>query len=99
MAKNTYPTPMLDELEHGPWPSFITGIKRLREAGDRVVIFLESYRPTRVAVRKFLPRYGIQFDLVSLHDAAAIEAAFAKPDTKAVLFESPTIFNPRDTTT
>ena len=24
-----HPTPMLDELEHGPWPSFITGIKKL----------------------------------------------------------------------
>jgi len=29
MAK--YETPMLDELENGPWPSFITGIKRLRD--------------------------------------------------------------------
>ncbi|MAG01383.1 MAG: dissimilatory-type sulfite reductase subunit alpha [Acidiferrobacteraceae bacterium] len=26
-----YTTPMLDELESGPWPSFITGIKRLRD--------------------------------------------------------------------
>ena len=25
-------TPMLDELEKGPWPSFISGIKRLRDA-------------------------------------------------------------------
>ncbi len=25
------PTPMLDELEKGPWPSFITGIKELAE--------------------------------------------------------------------
>ena len=24
-------TPMLDELEKGPWPSFISGIKRLRD--------------------------------------------------------------------
>ena len=31
MAVNKYPTPMLDELENGPWPSFITGIKRLRD--------------------------------------------------------------------
>jgi hypothetical protein len=31
MAKNQHPTPMLDELENGPWPSFITGIKRLRD--------------------------------------------------------------------
>lgn len=59
-------------------------------AGDRVVIFLESYRPTRIAVRKHLPRYGIAFDMVSLHDHAAVAEAFARPDTKAVLFESPT---------
>ena len=29
--KQKHPTPMLDELEHGPWPSFISGIKRLRD--------------------------------------------------------------------
>ncbi len=27
-----HPTPMLDELEGGPWPSFVTGLKRLRDA-------------------------------------------------------------------
>ena len=59
-------------------------------AGDRVVIFLESYRPSRVAVRKFLSRLGIAFDMVSIHDRPAIEEAFAKVDTKACLFESPT---------
>ena len=31
MAKNIHPTPMLDDLENGPWPSFISGIKRLRD--------------------------------------------------------------------
>jgi len=31
MAKKIYETPMLDELEKGPWPSFITGIKKLRD--------------------------------------------------------------------
>ncbi len=25
-------TPLLDELETGPWPSFVTGLKRLRDA-------------------------------------------------------------------
>lgn len=29
MGKPMHSTPMLDELESGPWPSFITGIKRL----------------------------------------------------------------------
>ncbi|MCW9023726.1 MAG: dissimilatory-type sulfite reductase subunit alpha [Gammaproteobacteria bacterium] len=31
MAKKIYETPMLDELENGPWPSFISGFKRLRD--------------------------------------------------------------------
>ncbi|MCK5718762.1 MAG: dissimilatory-type sulfite reductase subunit alpha [Thiomargarita sp.] len=29
MSKQKHETPMLDQLESGPWPSFITGIKRL----------------------------------------------------------------------
>ncbi|NOY15849.1 MAG: dissimilatory-type sulfite reductase subunit alpha [Gammaproteobacteria bacterium] len=29
--KKHYDTPMLDELENGPWPSFISGIKHLRD--------------------------------------------------------------------
>ncbi|MBI4725143.1 MAG: dissimilatory-type sulfite reductase subunit alpha [Rhodomicrobium sp.] len=28
-------TPLLDELESGPWPSFVTGLKRLRDAEDK----------------------------------------------------------------
>ncbi len=31
MAIEPRKTPMLDQLEEGPWPSFITGIKRLRD--------------------------------------------------------------------
>jgi len=31
MAIEKYNTPMLDQLESGPWPSFITAIKRLRD--------------------------------------------------------------------
>ncbi len=31
MADKIYDTPMLDELENGEWPSFISGIKRLRD--------------------------------------------------------------------
>ncbi|MBZ0130408.1 MAG: dissimilatory-type sulfite reductase subunit alpha [Rhodobacteraceae bacterium] len=27
------PTPFLDQLEDGPWPSFVTGLKRLRDEG------------------------------------------------------------------
>lgn len=60
------------------------------EAGARIVIFTESYRPTRVAVRRFLPRFGVEFSMVSIHDADAIARELARPETKVVLFESPT---------
>lgn len=38
MADKLYDTPMLDELEKGPWPSFVTGLKRLATDG-------KSYSP------------------------------------------------------
>jgi len=60
------------------------------QAGDRVVIFVESYRPNRVAVRRFLPRLSVEFALLSVHDHDAIAREFAKDNTKLVLFEAPT---------
>ncbi|MEZ5841946.1 MAG: dissimilatory-type sulfite reductase subunit alpha [Hyphomicrobiales bacterium] len=33
--KKIHDTPLLDQLESGPWPSFITGLKRLRDADER----------------------------------------------------------------
>jgi sulfite reductase alpha subunit len=35
MSKKQHETPMLDELEDGPWPSFVTGLKRLATDGDK----------------------------------------------------------------
>ena len=40
MAKKMHDTPMLDALETGPWPSFVTGLKRLAEDKDYVVDLL-----------------------------------------------------------
>ena len=37
MAKKMHPTPLLDELESGPWPSFVTGLKRLAKDNDMMV--------------------------------------------------------------
>ncbi|MEW5787582.1 MAG: dissimilatory-type sulfite reductase subunit alpha [Pseudomonadota bacterium] len=37
MAKQMYNTPNLDELEKGPWPSFVTGLKRLANDNDMMV--------------------------------------------------------------
>jgi len=37
MAKKMIDTPNLDELEKGPWPSFVTGLKRLANDNDMMV--------------------------------------------------------------
>jgi dissimilatory sulfite reductase alpha subunit len=40
MAKKMHDTPNLDQLEAGPWPSFVTGLKRLAKDKDYVVDLL-----------------------------------------------------------
>jgi len=40
MAKPLHDTPMLDQLESGPWPSFVTGLKRLAKNNDMAVDLL-----------------------------------------------------------
>ena len=40
MAKQPHATPLLDQLESGPWPSFVTGLKRLAKDKDYVVDLL-----------------------------------------------------------
>ena len=37
MAKKEHETPLLDQLEGGPWPSFVTGLKRLAKDNDMMV--------------------------------------------------------------
>ncbi|MCL4183900.1 MAG: dissimilatory-type sulfite reductase subunit alpha [Burkholderiaceae bacterium] len=37
MAKKMHDTPLLDELESGPWPSFVTGLKKVAEEKDYMV--------------------------------------------------------------
>jgi len=40
MSKKPHATPMLDQLESGPWPSFVTGLKRLARDKEMVVDLL-----------------------------------------------------------
>lgn len=40
MTKTMHETPMLDQLEGGPWPSFVTGLKRLAKDKDMMVDLL-----------------------------------------------------------
>jgi len=48
MTKKLHDTPNLDQLESGPWPSFVTGLKRLAKDNDMAVDLLgqleESYK-------------------------------------------------------
>lgn len=59
-------------------------------AGDRVVFFVESYRPIRSMVRERLPEFGIAHTMLSIHDHAAIAETFARDDAKLLVFEAPT---------
>ena len=59
-------------------------------AGDRVVFFVESYRPIRVMIRQRLPQFGINYSMHSVHDLDALGQAVAAEDTKLLIFESPT---------
>jgi sulfite reductase alpha subunit len=38
MSKKLHNTPMLDELEKGPWPSFVTGLKRLATQNENEMV-------------------------------------------------------------
>ena len=58
--------------------------------GDRVVFFVESYKPSRSMIKDRLPQFGINFSMLSVHDLDAISEVFGRDDTKLVLFESPT---------
>jgi sulfite reductase alpha subunit len=35
MSKKPHETPLLDELKHGPWPSFVEGLERLANDNDK----------------------------------------------------------------
>ena len=35
MTKKTHPTPLLDELKSGPWPSFVDGLQRLADDDEK----------------------------------------------------------------
>src|SRR3989304_1563111 len=40
MARKSHDTPMLDQLESGPWPSFVTGLKHLAKDKDSAAALL-----------------------------------------------------------
>lgn len=68
------------------WLALLGNLK----AGDRVVFFVESYRPIRTMVRERLPQFGIAHTMLSIHDHKAIAETLAQDDAKLLVFEAPT---------
>ncbi len=62
----------------------------LLQAGDQVVYFIESYKPTRYLIEKILKKFGVVGIKLSIDDHQGIEQAFANSKTKVCIFESPT---------
>ncbi len=66
-----------------------TAILALLSAGDHLVLVSGVYRRTHEFAINFLPRWGIETDVVPIDDAAALAAAI-RPTTRLILAESPT---------
>ncbi len=58
--------------------------------GDHVVLFAESYQPSRLAVRRLLSRYGVRHTVLSIEHLDRLEEILSTTPTRLVLFESPT---------
>jgi cystathionine beta-lyase/cystathionine gamma-synthase len=62
----------------------------LCQQGDHIILFAESYQPTRHVVRRLLSRYGVRHTLLSIDDLDGLEATLAATPTRIIVFESPT---------
>ncbi|HEY0800780.1 MAG TPA: aminotransferase class I/II-fold pyridoxal phosphate-dependent enzyme, partial [Steroidobacteraceae bacterium] len=62
----------------------------LCKAGDHVLLFVESYAPTRYIVRHLLAKFGVTHTMLSIEDLAGIERLLKEKPTRLVIFESPT---------
>jgi cystathionine gamma-synthase len=62
----------------------------LLKPGDRVVSIKDSYGGTSLLFLEFLPKYGVEVELVETSDFEAIEAAVAAAPTALLYLETPT---------
>jgi cystathionine beta-lyase/cystathionine gamma-synthase len=62
----------------------------LCKAGDHVLLFVESYGPTRYIVQHLLAKYAVTHTMLSIEDLAGIEKLLKEKPTRLVIFESPT---------
>jgi len=62
----------------------------LCKAGDHVLLFVESYGPTRYIVQHMLAKFAVTYTMLSVEDLAGIEQLFQEKPTRLAIFESPT---------
>jgi cystathionine beta-lyase/cystathionine gamma-synthase len=62
----------------------------LCKTGDHVLLFVESYGPTRYIVQHLLTKFGVTHTMLSIEDLAGIERVLKAKPTRLVIFESPT---------
>lgn len=60
------------------------------KSGDRILYFIESYRPTRTLIETTLSKFGVIGVKLSLDQTDRIKEELAHPDTRMVIWESPT---------
>jgi cystathionine beta-lyase/cystathionine gamma-synthase len=65
-------------------------LQALCKQGDHIVIFAESYGPTRAMARRVLARFGVTFKVMSIDDLDGIERELQTTPTRLMVFESPT---------
>ncbi|MCB0352928.1 MAG: aminotransferase class I/II-fold pyridoxal phosphate-dependent enzyme [Bdellovibrionales bacterium] len=62
----------------------------LLKSGDHAVCFYECYKPTRFILSSMLGKFGVTSSFVHIDDLETIERALSAPNTKLVIFETPT---------
>ncbi len=62
----------------------------LCKAGDHILLFVESYGPTRYIVQHLLAKFAVTHTMLSIEDLAGIERVLKETPTRLVIFESPT---------
>jgi len=62
----------------------------LCKAGDHVLLFVESYGPTRYIVQHLLAKFGVTHTMLSIEDLTGIERVLKDRPTRLAIFESPT---------
>lgn len=62
----------------------------LLKSGDHIITFRELYKPSRMFIREWLPRFQIEHTVLNLSDLHLLEGAIRSGKTKLIHFESPT---------